>query len=59
MAKVLILENPLHHEGHEEHEDFCELGIKLPIPANPDSWDNFPFLHNELFCFVAFVSFVV
>jgi len=25
-----------HHEGHEDHEYFCELGIKPPIPARTD-----------------------
>jgi hypothetical protein len=28
----------LHHEGHEDHEKFCELSSVDDIPANPNSW---------------------
>ncbi len=62
------LRKVLHHEEHRDHEDFCELGIKPPIPANPDSricvifgnrqQGEFNFRNNSLF-FVIFVFFVV
>jgi hypothetical protein len=38
----------IHHEGHEEHEDFCELSSTDDIPANPDSCDYMtPDIHQQ------------
>jgi len=55
MAKVLILKNPFHHEGHRDHEDFLWDSI---------IWDTYQkadihFLSAELFYFAVFVFFVV
>src|SRR3989338_8997287 len=66
---MVILKKTFHHEELRDHEDFCELGIKPPIPANPDSWSRMilevhrqgvpHFLCSALFFFAFFVAFVV
>ena len=60
--------NTFHHEGHRDHEDFCELSSTDDIPANPDSWSSMDMgvhrqgeshFRNNLFFFAASVFFVV